>query len=288
MPGYCSRSDLELGGGSPSGLTWRKDSLRAYADARRMAMQAMRLATPSQTDVCVGRRRAGWIRPIALLLGFLCALSGCVSLSLPSIAHVHLGHVLSGWSDTPQRQGLLRVARQDARVAAEHAEYAVQGARDLGSVRLHLGHVLQVLDPALAPEGPGSGYGLVRAIDGVSEHLGYAGSVGDASAGLKTSLPPLIDGLQALRREAQLLMALAREGRRVGDPGQALAYAQEAQQRSKALEAQLVQLGLRLETLLAAENPPYQPVAERYLFGLIRLPSGEWGFAKRRQGAGSY
>jgi hypothetical protein len=271
-------------------LTWRKDSRPAYVEARRMAMHATRSATPSPERIDWGswRRRTWRTRPIALLLGLVWALSGCVSLSLPSIAHVHLGHVLSGWSDTPQRQGLLRIAQQDARVAAEHAEYAVQGARDLGSVRLHLSHVLQVLDPALEAEGPGSGYGLVRAIGGVSEHLGYAGSVSDASAGLKTGLPALIDWLQPLRREALLLTALAREGRRVADPGQALAYAQEAQQRSKALAAQLAQLAQRLETLLAAENPPYQPVAERYLFGLIRLPSGEWGFAKRRQSAGAY
>ncbi|WP_374436604.1 hypothetical protein [Inhella sp.] len=211
-----------------------------------------------------------------------------MSLSPPSFAHIHIGHVLSGWSDTPQRQGLLRIALQDARVAAEHAEYAVQGARDLNSVRLHLGHVVQALDPALEPQGPGSGYGLVRALGGLSEHLGYAGSVSDASAALKAGLPPLIDGLQPLRREALLLTALTREGRRVADPGQALAYAQEAQQRCQALETQLAQLGQRLQALLAAENPPYSPVAERYLFGLIRLPSGEWGFAERRRSAGSY
>lgn len=210
-------------------------------------------------------------------------MSGCVSLSLPSIAHVHIGHALGAWSDTPQRRGLLPVALGDAAVLLEHANFAVQGARDVASVRLHLGHVLHALDPALEAEGPGSGYGLLKALGGTLDHLGFAGAARDASAHLRAGLVVLLDSLRPLLREAQLLVALARDGRRSGDAGQALAYALETQQRATTLLAQLTQARQQLEVLLAAEAPPYRPVAERYLFGVIRLPSGEWIHADRPQ-----
>lgn len=228
------------------------------------------------------RRHGGVGRRALLGVAGLGGLAGCVSVSPPSLAHVHVGHALSGWSDTPQRQGLLVVARQDARVALEHAEFAVQGARNLAAVRLHLSHVRHALAPQLEPGGPGSGYGLLRALGGAAEHLGYAREVPDVSAALKAGLPGVLEALQVLRRDAQLLELLARDGRGSVDPGQALAYAQEAQGRAQSLVTRLERAQQRLDALLAAEQPPYRTVAQRYLFGIVRLPNGDWAFSSER------
>jgi hypothetical protein len=204
------------------------------------------------------------------------ALPACVTVELPAIAHVHVGHLLTAWADTPGQRGLLEVALQDAAVAAEHAAYATDGATDLDSVLLHLGHVLHAADPRREPTGPGSGYGLIRAIEGSADHLGFAIEVPDASANLRSGGAAVLAGLGPLGRDARTLAALADDARRLREPAQALAYAQEARQRAERLAGQLLQLRQRLQTVLAAESPPYRTVARRFLFGLIRLSSGEW------------
>lgn len=228
--------------------------------------------------VTTAARRAGRRRAIAWLGPFAIGLAGCVTVDLPSIAHVHVGHAITSWTDTPDHRGLFDVAQAEAAVAAEHAGYAVEGARDPAAVRLHLGHVLHAADPAKEPAGPGAGYGLLRAIDGCVDHLGYANDVRDASVNLRAGLPKVLAVLQPLQREARAVAALAAEGRRSADVAQAAAFAQEVRQRSEHLLVRLALARQQLTTLLAAEQPPYRTVPRRYLFGLIRLPSGDWAF----------
>ena len=70
-------------------------------------------------------------------------------------AHIHIGHVVTMWNDTPDSQGLLPVAIADANIAASHATLMQQSRNDLESVKLHAAHVLHALDPTLEPKGPG-------------------------------------------------------------------------------------------------------------------------------------
>ncbi len=213
------------------------------------------------------------------------ALPACVSVQLPTIAHSHVGHAVTAWTDTPGQKGLLEVARIDARVADEHATYAVEGARNVASIKVHVGHVLHAIDPKQEADGPGTGYGLTRALEGSAQHLGYAREVPDASANLKNGLPAVIGQLDALRRESQMLAVLARDARQSPDDAHVVTYAQELSRRCSRLAAGLEQTQKQLDTLLAAEVPPYRPIARRYLFGVIRylfgvirLPSGDWAF----------
>ncbi len=53
-------------------------------------------------------------------------------------------------------------------------------------MRRHAGHVLHLLDPSGGGSGPGLGYGLLPAIEGVSRHIGLAAGTDDASANLRT------------------------------------------------------------------------------------------------------
>src|SRR5215813_12005587 len=87
-------------------------------------------------------------------------------------AHLHIGHVMTNWRDTPGTRGFLPVAIDEARVAVLHARLAANAA-SLTDITLHAGHVLHALDPAVEPKsaGPGAGYGVRKAAIGARQHV---------------------------------------------------------------------------------------------------------------------
>src|ERR671912_2084142 len=101
-------------------------------------------------------------------------------------AHIHIGHVVTMWNDTPDSRGLLPVAIADADIAATHAGLMQQSQSDLDSLKLHAAHVLHALDPTLEPKGPGSGYGVKRAAAGALEHIQLAAKSTGASPNVQT------------------------------------------------------------------------------------------------------
>jgi hypothetical protein len=100
-------------------------------------------------------------------------------------AHLHLGHVMTNWRDTPGNSGFLIAAISDGRVAAIHADLAATSPSNLDEMKLHAGHVLHALDPSVEPKGPGSGYGLKKAATSALQHLELAVNAEGASANLK-------------------------------------------------------------------------------------------------------
>jgi hypothetical protein len=101
-------------------------------------------------------------------------------------AHLHLGHVMTNWRDTPGSRGFLPVAADEARVAVQHARLASQSA-NLDDIKLHAGHVLHALDPTLEAKGPGAGYGVKQAATGALQHLDFAAKAEGATANITTS-----------------------------------------------------------------------------------------------------
>jgi hypothetical protein len=99
----------------------------------------------------------------------------------PNMSHVHMGHVLTGWQDTPDQMGLLPTAQAEAEVAAQHAGFAASRPDDLDWMKLHAGHVLHAVDPRVEPEGPGLGYGVQRAAQGMAQHVRFAADADGAS-----------------------------------------------------------------------------------------------------------
>lgn len=100
-------------------------------------------------------------------------------------SHVHIGHVMTGWSDTPEGAGLLPTALKEAEIALQHAELALSQPEDLQSIRLHSGHVLHAVDPLAIEGGPGLGYGLEQAASGVAAHINLAAGAQDASENVR-------------------------------------------------------------------------------------------------------
>jgi hypothetical protein len=101
-------------------------------------------------------------------------------------AHIHIGHVMTMWKDTPNTQGFLPVAVADAKVAATHAGLMQKSPDNLDVVKLHAGHVLHALDPTLEAKGPGSGYGVKRAAAGALQHIQLAAKSEGASQNVQT------------------------------------------------------------------------------------------------------
>jgi hypothetical protein len=99
--------------------------------------------------------------------------------------HLHIGHLMTNWRDTPGGVGLLIAAVSDAKIAALHATLAIKNPDSLDDLKLHAGHVLHALDPVVQPEGPASGYGVKKAADGAQQHLDFAWKAEGASAAVK-------------------------------------------------------------------------------------------------------
>ena len=97
----------------------------------------------------------------------------------------HMNHVLKSWNDTPDKMGLLETAEAEAAVAMKHIDLAMAKPGDLASIKLHLAHVVNALDPSVMAKGPGLGYGVKKAAAGAGAHIGFAAKAGDASENVK-------------------------------------------------------------------------------------------------------
>ncbi len=138
------------------------------------------------------RKHMNYPRAFAVTFG-LVFVAGCADdmammdkeMADPSMAHVHIGHVMTGWKDTPEKGGLLPTAIAEAKVAAQHAGFAASKPADLAWMKTHIGHVLHAVDPSVEPKGPGLGYGVIAAAGGAAKHVGFAAESEGASDNVK-------------------------------------------------------------------------------------------------------
>jgi hypothetical protein len=244
--------------------------------------------------------------PAAIVATFAAlGLQACVTTKAPAIAHVHIGHATTGWQDTPGKQGLFVIAEEDADVAADQARRAVESGGDPQALKVHVASAGHALDPGAYAEGQGSGYGFLKALAGAKDHILYAAESKDASENVRASAPVWAGQVDQVLEQGQLASALALEIAQMQSTPDARLLAEELAaitlqiRDGEDLDASGVigdspgELGMRqlraeLEAMIGREDPPYQPVARKYLFGLVRLPSGEWVFKKSKSGSGRY
>ena len=123
---------------------------------------------------------------ISTLAGLaLIAAIGVDPASAQNAAHAHMGHVADGFGDTPDGMGLLPTALAEAEVASTHAGLALRDLSNLDAIKRHTGHVLHAVDPNEMAAGPGLGYGVRRAAEGVVRHIEMAGSFDGASENIQ-------------------------------------------------------------------------------------------------------
>lgn len=130
------------------------------------------------------------IMPVSLLLVALAMVAayalGPVQAAMgKNKAHAHIGHVMTGWNDTPGGKGLLPTAIGEAKIAARHATFAANKTSDLAWMKTHTRHVLHAVDPNQQGKGPGMGYGVLKAASGAVKHIGFAAGSEGASGNVK-------------------------------------------------------------------------------------------------------
>lgn len=102
-----------------------------------------------------------------------------------NMAHVHIGHVMTGWKDTPGGGGLLPTAIAEANIAIQHAGFASKKPGDLAWMKTHTRHVLHAIDTSVEGKGPGKGYGMIKAATGAVNHIGFSAKSKGASGNVK-------------------------------------------------------------------------------------------------------
>ena len=155
-------------------------------------------------------------------------------------AHLHLGHVMTNWRDTPGNSGFLIAAIGDGRVAATHADLAAKSP-DLDSMQLHAGHVLNALDSSIEPKGPGSGYSVKKALTNALQHLELAANAEGATPNIKTHTTVVSAVLNDILQRTNEAISTAQKIRSAKSAADAAPFAAEL----AALTKQISETGLR-------------------------------------------
>lgn len=232
---------------------------------------------------------------ISSLLFLLIVLTACVTTQTPKISHVHVGHAMTAWRDTPNEQGLFITAEQEGTIAVEHAQYAIENSHDISLLKMHIKHVQHAMDPDIVKEGPGLGYGFIKALNAARDHILFAADSRDASDNIKSSAQLWSKNVDTIIERSNLVVALSKEVLKSNSHEEVMVLADEikllTQQNLYGYDSDadgtigniradygIKQLKGELIAMIEKEDPPYQTVDKKYLFGLIRLPSGEWIF----------
>lgn len=234
---------------------------------------------------------------LSALIVIVAVACGCVQ-TRPLMSHSHIGHALTTWHDTPGQQGLYTVAAKELDFAIDAANQALASTAASDRARRHVDNALHALNPDLQRFGKGLDYGAIRAMIGAVEHLEYAANSEDASDNFVASVVSLAeqgDLVVARMLQAQQLITeidatnpeidprLVQIQRllmtaKFGDPAGGEIVGSMARS-----DWGLVHISAQLSGMLAREiDPEYEPVPRKYVLGLVRLPSGLWGYRLSR------
>jgi hypothetical protein len=145
-------------------------------------------------------------------------------------SHRHMGHVTKSWGDTPDKVGLLTILEEEAQIAAQHAGLAAQDLSDLSSMQTHTRHVRHAIDAASESGGPGKGYGIVKAAQGVSRHISLASNAGDASDNVKRHAEHVKSSAENVVKWGQEVMQLSEKVLSASTADQAAPLVQQIQE----------------------------------------------------------
>ena len=233
-----------------------------------------------------------------LLIVAILAMSGCASRA-PTIAHVHIGHAMAGWYDTPNKEGLFVLAEDKAGESLKYAQAAADGSRDLKRIKTNAARAGMLCDAGAMEKAPQAQYGVKQALTAAVSHITYAATSPDATANTRAFADGFAANAAGVMDRCDLIAALSSDigGTQSVDEASLLAPEIEKLARaningedldgdgivgSYANEYGLMQLRRDIESMIAREDPPYTTVPKWYLFNLIRLPDGSWMFRKRQ------
>ena len=227
---------------------------------------------------------------LMMLAPFL--LAGCVTRP-PSIAHVHLGHALTGVHVTPGKQGYLLVAEKQAEDIVTLAQKA-RTSTDLAQIKT----AVAAAEKATNSEDE---FGLKHSLIMASNHISFAATSPDASQNVQQSAPVFARDTVRVVERCELIGLLGKdvaasssveEAQLLAGEIESLAHANlDGEDANKdgvvgaaAAEFGMKQLRAELDGIIARESPPYRTVDQWFLFNLVKLPNGVWVFDKLGRG----
>jgi hypothetical protein len=151
----------------------------------------------------------------------------------------HIGHVLTSFRDTPEQKGFLETAIAEADVAIQHAGLGMRDLANLDAMKRHAGHVLHAVDPTAIAQGPGKGYGLIKAATNVSSHIEMAAQPADAPQGVKTHAVHVSTSAKNTVTRANEIAALAKQIQAATTPEQAKPLFEQMNTKAQQLRAGL-------------------------------------------------
>ena len=234
--------------------------------------------------------RTVWRSTVVLFL--LAATSGCVTRP-PTIAHVHLGHALTGVHVTPNRDGYLLLADMRAKEAYAAAQQAAAG-KTLDDMKTGVAGVL-------AANSSDENFGLKQSVVLAANHVSFAATSDDASSNIQKSAPVFAHDIARVVERCELIALLGKDVASGKSQQEAAVVMEEIVKLTQAnlqgedsdhdgtigstpAEYGMRQLRTEFDVIIAREDPPYRTVDQWYLFNLVRLPSGRWVFDKLNRG----
>jgi uncharacterized lipoprotein YajG len=228
----------------------------------------------------------------ALILVAAAGTTACVTRP-PTIAHVHIGHALTGVHVTPGHKGYILVAEQRADEVLAAVKSAGQAA-DLNAVKAQIAVALSENDNQ-------DNFGVKQSLIMAANHIEFAATSDDASENVIRFAPLFKHDTAAVIERCDYIDLLGKDVAASTSMKDASLLVEEI---SKAAQANvegadskgtgakgsipadygMAQLRAELDAMIARENPPYRTVDEWYLFNLVRLPNGRWVFDKLGRG----
>jgi hypothetical protein len=220
------------------------------------------------------------------------AMAACVTRP-PSIAHVHIGHALTGVHVTPGHKGYVLVAEQRADETLDAANNASRAA-DLHELKSAIAAAVNATDNQ-------ENFGVKQSLAMAANHISFAATSADASENVIHFAPVFKDNIAAVIGRCEYIELLAKDVAASSSMKEASLLVQEILKAAQAnvegddskgtgtkgavpADYGMAQLRSQLQSMIARENPPYRTVDEWYLFNLVRLPNGRWVFDKLGRG----
>lgn len=218
--------------------------------------------------------------------------AGCVSRP-PTIAHVHIGHAITGVHVTPHQEGYLVTAEMRGAQAVDFANRAA-ASNDLEEIKKDVAVAVRATDSE-------DDFGVKQAIVMAANHITFAATSDDASLNVQHAAPIFASDVTRVVERCDLIALLGKDVEASTSVKDASVSAAELGKLAQAnvsgddsngdgvvgsvpSEYGLVQLRKELEAMIARENPRYVTVPQWYLFNLVRLPNGKWVFDKLGRG----
>jgi hypothetical protein len=228
---------------------------------------------------------------LTLVLSLLGA-AGCVSRA-PTIAHVHIGHAITGVHVTPNQEGYMVTAERRGAEAIEFSRLAA-ASNDLAVIKQNGAAAVKATDSE-------DNFGVKQAIVMASNHITFAATSDDASVNVQQAAPVFASHITRVVERCELIVLLGKDIEASSSAAEASVSVAELAKLTQAnvsgddsngdgvigsvpSEYGLVQSRKELEAMIARESPRYVTVPQWYLFNLVRLPNGRWVFDKLGRG----